>query len=464
MTHARKCIFVLGMHRSGTSVLTGLLSQFGVDPGTDLLPANESNPKGYFESKRVVEINNGILQAVGSAWDSIQPIAEDAWDAPELEPFRRQALEVLLDSASGNDQGLRIIKDPRLSRTLPVWRQAIVDSGIDPAFIISLRDPAAVAISEQKMKGLPFLKSLLLYIDYGLRAEFNTRGHRRSVVVYEDLVRYWQGELIKLDLSLDLSLELRSPGWLRRRAGGFVSDDLNRSSIEARREEFDACGVIARLAADVREALIANDAPRLDALRADVATCLHWSSPWQPVLEHLQGVERRYFAADLGRRYGGLKVQTSVSWSADADADCGAMPPVLQRWSFARGPQQMRVPIPAGTLIARLRIQLLDRAAVVHLGALALEADGDGGQSCQWPLPGTTLAARAANAVVLAEASAKLPALRLLLLDGKAWVEVSSPSGRALEIPSGGTLIIGMEVFDASAALPVLAQRVAKVA
>ncbi len=50
---AKKCIVVLGMHRSGTSAMTGLLSKLGASPGSDLLPANPSNPKGFFENKKL---------------------------------------------------------------------------------------------------------------------------------------------------------------------------------------------------------------------------------------------------------------------------------------------------------------------------------------------------------------------------------------------------------------------------
>ncbi len=41
------CLIILGMHRSGTSVLTGCLNLLGVNLGTSLMPASAANLSGY---------------------------------------------------------------------------------------------------------------------------------------------------------------------------------------------------------------------------------------------------------------------------------------------------------------------------------------------------------------------------------------------------------------------------------
>ena len=51
------CILILGMHRSGTSALTGVLSLLDVYLGSELMPASEDNKKGYFENKNLYRIN-----------------------------------------------------------------------------------------------------------------------------------------------------------------------------------------------------------------------------------------------------------------------------------------------------------------------------------------------------------------------------------------------------------------------
>ena len=49
--------FILGMHRSGTSALSGVLNLAGMDVGTDLMPSTDDNKNGYFENYKVFWFN-----------------------------------------------------------------------------------------------------------------------------------------------------------------------------------------------------------------------------------------------------------------------------------------------------------------------------------------------------------------------------------------------------------------------
>ena len=60
-----RAIIVLGMHRSGTSVFTGVLSLLGVDLGSKLMPATGANESGYWEHQEVVGVNDRLLRALG---------------------------------------------------------------------------------------------------------------------------------------------------------------------------------------------------------------------------------------------------------------------------------------------------------------------------------------------------------------------------------------------------------------
>ncbi|MBE9481821.1 MAG: sulfotransferase family protein, partial [Bacteroidetes bacterium] len=66
----QKCIFILGMHRSGTSAITGVLKILGVNLGSSLMPPLEDNPKGYFENLNVFKVNEEILGSINSSWDN----------------------------------------------------------------------------------------------------------------------------------------------------------------------------------------------------------------------------------------------------------------------------------------------------------------------------------------------------------------------------------------------------------
>ncbi|MEL5879436.1 hypothetical protein [Cereibacter sphaeroides] len=59
-------VLVLGMHRSGTSMLGGVLDRLGCQGARTHLKAAPSNPKGYFESPEIMKLNDAILATLGS--------------------------------------------------------------------------------------------------------------------------------------------------------------------------------------------------------------------------------------------------------------------------------------------------------------------------------------------------------------------------------------------------------------
>ena len=60
---------VLGMHRSGTSCLTGSLQEAGLYLG-DCHTWNPHNLKGNRENQEIVDINDRVLADNGGAWDA----------------------------------------------------------------------------------------------------------------------------------------------------------------------------------------------------------------------------------------------------------------------------------------------------------------------------------------------------------------------------------------------------------
>src|SRR5690349_3871672 len=75
----RTAYLVLGMHRSGTSAVTQLLSLAGARLPRNLMPGDEHNAQGYFEPWRIATFNDERLRAAGSAWDDVF-----AFPCPEL--------------------------------------------------------------------------------------------------------------------------------------------------------------------------------------------------------------------------------------------------------------------------------------------------------------------------------------------------------------------------------------------
>jgi hypothetical protein len=115
-------VAVVGMHRSGTSMVAKLLQQAGLHLGdeTDLMPAADENPEGFYEHLEFVRLNDEVLNAAGAGWDC-PPAAGFDWDDEALDPFRVRAQRLAAPLAERPPWGW---KDPRTSLTLPFWRRA----------------------------------------------------------------------------------------------------------------------------------------------------------------------------------------------------------------------------------------------------------------------------------------------------------------------------------------------------
>ena len=70
---------VLGMHRSGTSALTGLLGNLGLSGPTDPLGATENNLLGYWESKSLVTSSDKFLSDQNSHWSELYTWPSNWW-------------------------------------------------------------------------------------------------------------------------------------------------------------------------------------------------------------------------------------------------------------------------------------------------------------------------------------------------------------------------------------------------
>ncbi|MET0525856.1 MAG: hypothetical protein ABWZ91_13710, partial [Nocardioides sp.] len=56
-----KLVMVAGAGRSGTSTVAGALSMLGLHLPQPEVPADETNPRGFFETQWVVDFNNALL-------------------------------------------------------------------------------------------------------------------------------------------------------------------------------------------------------------------------------------------------------------------------------------------------------------------------------------------------------------------------------------------------------------------
>jgi tetratricopeptide (TPR) repeat protein len=142
-------IVVLGMHRSGTSCLAGMLAGGGLASAGDAV-RNWDNARGHHEMLDVVRLNEAVLAHSGGHW--LSPPAEVRWTDEQA-----VARDRLLGARIAGRPAL--LKDPRTLLTLPFWRASRV-----PYQVIGIvRHPLAVARSLESWRGIPLAEGVALW-------------------------------------------------------------------------------------------------------------------------------------------------------------------------------------------------------------------------------------------------------------------------------------------------------------
>jgi hypothetical protein len=175
-------IAIIGMHRSGTSMVTRMLATCGmqVGPTHELLGPSSENPTGYWERRPMVLLNDAVLERLELAWDHVPALPpagweqDDAFDA-ELAEARRIVASFPSDAPWG-------WKDPRTSITLPFWERAL-DGTADA--VLCVRNPLDVAASLATRGGTSPRHAYSLWHAYSERALELARPRRHVVTHYD---------------------------------------------------------------------------------------------------------------------------------------------------------------------------------------------------------------------------------------------------------------------------------------
>lgn len=176
------CILIPGMHRSGTSAISGVLNILGIYHGSELMPPASDNKKGFYENQLLYELNKKMLQAMGSNW-------EDVFFTEEKLKLLNETsqLEQLLQEEFRYSQYFTI-KDPRLAYLFPIYGKALKNLDINLKVILPLRNPLEVAASLKARNGFSEEKSMLLWLHHFLLTERFSRGYPRVFTTFDQLV------------------------------------------------------------------------------------------------------------------------------------------------------------------------------------------------------------------------------------------------------------------------------------
>lgn len=196
-------LIILGMHRSGTSLLTGLLSQVGVRMGKRLYaPQKDVNEKGFWEHEDIVDTHDELLLSLGSQWDDLLPLADKWWESDVVKPFVDRLNELVRRDFSA--AGIWALKDPRMCRLLPLWFPIFASQQIKPTFVCMNRNPFEVVASLQKRDHFSKEKALILWLSHSLYAEFYSRKLPRVFIEFDQVVKNPAGALLKIEGELNL--------------------------------------------------------------------------------------------------------------------------------------------------------------------------------------------------------------------------------------------------------------------
>ena len=274
----RTLVLVAGSGRSGTSLFTGIMQRLGFHVPQPEVPADATNPRGFAESKWVVDFHIGLLDravvqvadARPAAWAHTARVAHD-------DGVRRQLREWLTGEFANADH--LIIKDPRLSWFLPLWRQCAEEVGASPKFATVLRHPAAVVSSKQRSYGAwqGDVERTAGWINQALFTERATREGPRVFLKYQDLLDDWTRAIARAGEALDLAVVRDAPAASIVQTHEFIDRTLARSRDTW--DDFEIPDALRELADDVWKLMseLADDhdaggseglAERLEAARA----------------------------------------------------------------------------------------------------------------------------------------------------------------------------------------------------
>ncbi len=229
----RRLVLVVGVGRSGTSLLTGVLGQLGFHVPQPEVRADDTNPRGFSEPRWAVDFHTDLLQkrrvtvndARPAAWHSTGDAAED--------PAVRGALHTWLEGQM-NEAGTVVVKDPRTGWFLPLWTACSAELGVEARFVTMLRHPAEILASATKSYGTwqTPASRVAAWINITLETERATRGKRRAFVRYTDLLEDWPREVNRLSDRLDLPTLAGVDRESSPAVEGFVDPTLHRNRLD----------------------------------------------------------------------------------------------------------------------------------------------------------------------------------------------------------------------------------------
>lgn len=207
----RRVVLVVGSGRSGTSTMAGTLRTLGLHVPQPEVVADSTNPKGFGEPRWVVDLHAELLARSNVQVSDARPRAWLDTGTTSGDHATRERVATWLEEQFAVADEL-VIKDPRASWFLGLWRAAAERCDATPSYVTMLRPVTEVVGSKQTYYGRMGAGSdqgavtrTAAWINMMLHTERATRGQQRAFVRYGDLLDDWTQPVFALGEAFDLT-------------------------------------------------------------------------------------------------------------------------------------------------------------------------------------------------------------------------------------------------------------------
>lgn len=252
-----RLVVVAGSGRSGTSTIAGVLKALGLFIPQPEVAGNQANPSGHFEPRWVVDLQKRLLREAHIKLSDARPDAFAVSGQLGLRPKVQKRVRQWLGTQVGAAPEI-VVKDPRNSWFLPMWREAAEALSVSPNFLTMLRHPAEVVGSKNtyyykretaERRRIGETSRVAGWVNVALFTEYSTRDSSRSFVRYGDLLSDWRAVIASTAETLDLSLRHGLSGDLAEKVDSFIDPSLHR--VKVTWDDFDIPMALEELAENV---------------------------------------------------------------------------------------------------------------------------------------------------------------------------------------------------------------------
>lgn len=204
-SNSRDAVLVIGVGRSGTSAFAGILRETGFHVPQPEVAPDDTNPRGFNEPRWVVDFHTRQLKRCRVTTIDSRPAAFTATAKSATDDAVVAELRSWLD-VQFVGIGRVVVKDPRISWFLPLWRRCAADLAVTPSCATMLRPPTEVLGSARQWYGSwqNDASRAAGWVNVMLRTEQQTRESPRAFVQYDALLADWRAQLSRVGEQLDV--------------------------------------------------------------------------------------------------------------------------------------------------------------------------------------------------------------------------------------------------------------------